>query len=334
MAEVLGLVSSVIAVAELAGRVASSAATLKRLWDEVKDVPEEVNALTEQLELLHPFLAEMEIELLQASDTTRNFNAAKRALDYCRRAGSDLESLVEDMQQQIFTTRGLKKKIAKVKVALKKDQIHDYKRRLSSILHLLSLSQQSYLMYVSLMASCKVKFLTIDSIYTKFQTSVIISEIQASEVRQHEERGPQRPETLQHDTVLSDKAKSFVGESSWVSLKKIPWNRPNYLGLISHQAYEVPSGSLPDHCTIYQTRLQLPLWLARKTWDLQVHNACDGWRIMLRPWNVRPFETDIFQHALDGSTSNLLMELNNNRASLHDRTPDGWTLLHVSPLRL
>lgn len=316
MAEVLGLVSSVITVAELAGRVATSAATLKRLWDEVKDVPEEVNALLEEIELLHPFLAEMENEFLQTPDIMKNLNAAKRALNYCRQAGSDLESLVEDMQQQIFTARGLKRKIAKVKVALKKDQIRDYKRRLRSILHLLSLSQQSYLI-----------------IYTRLQTSIIISELQASEARESEETGPQRPETLQHNTVLTDQAKSFVGSSSWISLKKIPWNRPNYLGSLSCQAFEAPSGIFTDFTTLYQARLQLPLWLAQKTWDLQVYNACDGWRIMLRPWNVRPFETEVFQHAIGGSASNLLMELNNNRASLYDRNPDGWTLLHCAALK-
>lgn len=150
MAEALGLVSSVISVAELAARIATSTMTLKRLWDDVKDVPEEVNTLMEQLELLSHFIAEMENQLVQTPEPkTKHLTTTNQGLVYCRRAVAGLEGLIEDIQSQLFSKRKLKRKIAQTKVSLKREQIQSYQKKLQNALQLLSLSQQSYLMYVS-----------------------------------------------------------------------------------------------------------------------------------------------------------------------------------------
>lgn len=46
MAELLGIIT----VVETAGKVGSSILKLKRLWDEVKDVPQSIRALMDELE--------------------------------------------------------------------------------------------------------------------------------------------------------------------------------------------------------------------------------------------------------------------------------------------
>ncbi|KAL2142651.1 hypothetical protein VTI28DRAFT_865 [Corynascus sepedonium] len=182
MAEVVGLVASVISIAELAGRIATSAVALKRLWDEVKEVSESIGILTGQLELLHPFLAEMDIELARKRNTVGNVGAAAFGVQYCRQAAADLESLVDDLQQQICSTKTLKRRVSKVRVSLKKSVMNSYQQRLQSVLSLLSVSQQSYLIPL-----------------TQFQSSMIVSEFEA--FRQRGEKGPDRSETWQQDSV-------------------------------------------------------------------------------------------------------------------------------------
>jgi hypothetical protein len=98
MAEIVGLVASVITVADVAGRIATSTMALKQLWDEVKEVPESINILMDQLELLHPLLAEMDVELAKSRDTIGAVGAASLGLQYCRRAVADLDHLVEDLR--------------------------------------------------------------------------------------------------------------------------------------------------------------------------------------------------------------------------------------------
>ncbi|KAL4804697.1 hypothetical protein BDV18DRAFT_26868 [Aspergillus unguis] len=114
-----------------------------------------------------------------------------------------------------------------------------------------------------------------------------------------------------------------------MSWRKLPWKAPGYFWSIAFQSVEVSREPLAEH-TIYQARIQHPSWLTQKAWDMQVQKSHDGWKALLRPWSVRPSDTDIFLHVEAGSTSAVLQELRSNRASLHDRDPEGLTLLHYA----
>ncbi|KAF7551813.1 hypothetical protein G7Z17_g4739 [Cylindrodendrum hubeiense] len=146
MAEVLGIVSSVITVIETAGKLGTSAIKLKQLWDEVQDVPESIKRQMQHLDMIAPVLEDMEDEFQQTRNMVRSDRAAIRSLEYCRRAVTDLETLVEDMQLQVATAKKGKRTVAKFKVTLKKGVLQQYYERLGSALQLLNLSQQTYLM--------------------------------------------------------------------------------------------------------------------------------------------------------------------------------------------
>lgn len=150
MAEVLGVVSSAIAVAELAGKFGLSVMKLKQLWDEIQDIPEEMNRIMRQLEILKPVLAGMEADFVQQqrhnvySNSATNLHAS---IEYCRDAGNDLESLAEDLEVRISTAKRSRRNITKLKVSFKKEDIRKYQERIGWALHLISLSQQSYMMW-------------------------------------------------------------------------------------------------------------------------------------------------------------------------------------------
>ena len=66
-----------------------------------------------------------------------------------------------------------------------------------------------------------------------------------------------------------------------------------------------------------------------KAWDLQARKSYSGWKFSLVPWAIRSHDSGIFRHAFEGSTTDLLRVLSSHEASIYDRSPEGWTLLHV-----
>ncbi|KAF4434737.1 hypothetical protein FACUT_7796 [Fusarium acutatum] len=105
MAEILGLASSIITIVEVAGKLGTNTIRLKRLWDEVQDVPASIQRCIEQLEILAPAIEEMDHEFEQTRNMIQNDSAAKRSLEYSRKAVETLDTLVRDMESQISAAR-------------------------------------------------------------------------------------------------------------------------------------------------------------------------------------------------------------------------------------
>ncbi|KZL78236.1 hypothetical protein CT0861_07881, partial [Colletotrichum tofieldiae] len=144
MAEVFGVVVSALTVAEMAGKFGTSLIKLKKLWNEVQDVPNEIAQLFRQLELLRPVLAEMESEFTQQTHKVYQNSAANLSMEYCQQAVGELDALAEDLQSRINAAKRSKRNIAKFKVAFKKEQIRSYQEKIQFALQLLCLSQQTY----------------------------------------------------------------------------------------------------------------------------------------------------------------------------------------------
>ncbi|KAJ4013732.1 hypothetical protein NW766_005971 [Fusarium irregulare] len=146
MAEILGLASSIITVVGVAGKLGTSTIRLKRLWDEVQDVPASVQRCIEHLELLAPALEEMDNEFQRITTMVQNDSAAKRSLEYSRKAVAALESLVRSLETQLTTAKKGRRLVAQLKVRMKKEVIEEHQQQLQSVLQLVTLSQQTYLM--------------------------------------------------------------------------------------------------------------------------------------------------------------------------------------------
>lgn len=153
MAELLGVVASSIAVAEVAAKAGSAIPKLKALWDEVQNVPETIHHLLKQIEILDPMVWEMENELNAHRTTIINpilFNddVMRRSTQYCRESLQSLTDIVDDMGVQVQNLQKFKRGMAKVKVVLKKKTLMDLEMRLRNALTLLNFAQQSYMMFV------------------------------------------------------------------------------------------------------------------------------------------------------------------------------------------
>ncbi|KAG4285897.1 hypothetical protein FPRO06_07157 [Fusarium proliferatum] len=224
MAEILGLASSIITIVEVAGKLGTNAIRLKRLWDEVQDVPASIQRCIEQLEILAPAIEEMDHEFEETRNMIQNDSAAKRSLEYSRKAVETLETLVRDMETQISAAKTSRRLVAQLKVRIKRDVIEDHQLRLTSALQLLSLSQQTYLIALS-----------------RAQPEIIISEIKSWRDSEYQKRislaieeddqftegeEPEKAETVKaRDYFQSPGSPNF---SLWSAKKPLPGKRPVY----------------------------------------------------------------------------------------------------------
>ena len=146
MAEAVGVIASGISIVTLAAQIAGSLIKFKAYWDEIKDAPEDITSLIDELDDLSLILSDIEEDQRRnpVSRTFLNSTAASKCLDRCRKGTDRLKELVDDLNTDIHSTKRMKHKWASTKVLLKKEKIDKYKARLERAIRLLSLSHQCY----------------------------------------------------------------------------------------------------------------------------------------------------------------------------------------------
>ncbi|KAF5002490.1 hypothetical protein FGRMN_315 [Fusarium graminum] len=325
MAEALGLASSIITLVGVAGKLGTSTVRLKRLWDEVQDVPANIRRCLDQLELLTPIIEDLETEFGQTRRMLQNDNAAKRSLEYSRKAAETLETLVRNMESQINVSKKSKRLAAQFKVMIKKDVVEEHQKQLHMAIQLVSLSQQTYLIALS-----------------RAQSSIMMSELRRA-------RGSEQAQVVNHnvqikefhESVATNSARDgqsaahvsrhFAADSCLFKVqRRIPWQRSGVLGGFFYKSYYNDDyASLEDECDktqVHQMRLQLPPSLMQKAWDLQIQRAISGSTFQIRTWNTRPDDSMIFQLIRRGEIDLVNRALRTNKASLYDRNSEGRSL--------
>jgi len=144
MAEIVGVVASGISIGTLAAQVASSIIKLKSLWNEVRDAPEDIKDLIDEIELLNNILLGLDEVDPSLTVGLEQRQSREECLRHCRAASRKISLLVEDLHAEIEKSKGLRRKIVSAKLILRKDQVKKYKSRLKGAVRLLSLSEQCY----------------------------------------------------------------------------------------------------------------------------------------------------------------------------------------------
>lgn len=149
MAEVLSLAASGIAVAQVAGQVGTLVVKLKRLWDQVQDVPWEIERLLRQIDCLGPLLDESQSCLHQSNFPLPIWDnrTMSRANAYCRQSLDALSHMVNELDLQLQAAKRSRKIVA-TRIALKKHILVRLEKQLDDAFRLLNLAQYNYLWYV------------------------------------------------------------------------------------------------------------------------------------------------------------------------------------------
>jgi hypothetical protein len=143
MAEVIGIVASGIAIGQATTAITSSLLKLKSLWNEFRDVPDDLLHLVHELEIVYLVLAESDPQ-----GTSETCTPSSRSLELAWQLTNDgakeLRSLVDDLQAELKKqNQRWKGKFMAAKVVLKRDQIKRLKSRLKTCIRLLTLANQS-----------------------------------------------------------------------------------------------------------------------------------------------------------------------------------------------
>jgi hypothetical protein len=141
MAEMLG-------IASLAIQIGDSIVKLKDFWNAIKEAPEEVKYIIEEIEILSLVLLEIgangnEDDMAQISSAS-----SKKYLGLCRRGAEILGTVVRQAEQEIAK----KKRIGSAKMVLKKGLLDTLRDRLKTVQFMLMLSNQTYSEQVSFQA--------------------------------------------------------------------------------------------------------------------------------------------------------------------------------------
>jgi hypothetical protein len=151
MAELVGVVASGISIGTLAVQIASSIVKLKDYWSQIKEAPEDIRLLLEEIDDLYLLLHGIEDDRAQnpISNSLLDQVSATRCIEHCKRVADRLNDLVYDLEKDITGRKGLKKKWASTKAVLEKAKIDRYKSRLETAVKLLSLAYQIYTRFVN-----------------------------------------------------------------------------------------------------------------------------------------------------------------------------------------
>lgn len=70
---------------------------------------------------------------------------------------------------------------------------------------------------------------------------------------------------------------------------------------------------------VWTLRLALPRWLARRVWEFAVHESNGAWNFRVRPINIRPYGTFVFDIVRSGNVEAVKKLLTSGELSVSDR---------------
>ena len=129
------LSGSGLGVGSLALQIGDCVIRLKGFWDVVKEAPEEIKNLIEEIETLSLVLSGFE------GGEHPEHDATSRCFQLCKRAVGILDSLVKEVESEITK----RKRVGSVKAVLKKGEIEKLRQRLATAQSMLMLSNNIYL---------------------------------------------------------------------------------------------------------------------------------------------------------------------------------------------
>ena len=136
MADALAVVASGVGVASFALQVVDCAAKLRRLWADIKDAPEDVINLIDEIQTLS--------QVLDAINVTHKPAVGNAMFDqcyvFCEHSVRNLESVARDLEKLVRR----KRPVGVLRVVLKKDIIAKHRSQLERAKTSLLLAQQTY----------------------------------------------------------------------------------------------------------------------------------------------------------------------------------------------
>ncbi|KAJ0420822.1 hypothetical protein BJY00DRAFT_323571 [Aspergillus carlsbadensis] len=319
MAEVVGILSGGITLADATHKAGSAIVALKRLWNEVHNVPDYINTLLDRLSLLRAVLADTESELRRDPTILAGNSTLQQTVQYCNETIRNLDTLVGDLGKEVDHKRRLRRNKARIKVVLEQGTIRRLEGEINNAVQLLEIARQTHALALARQQPALIA--------TQITNQIRALSVSASSFSQTSSPSSQPPlPTGSHTTIT-------IVKPTTVGFISLPWAYSRFFGSYASKsslASSTSTGVSQSAEETYCVRVQLPSWLARSVWDICAKRASNGWTYSLRYWTIKSQNAEVFNMAFRGNLSSIVRMFEERTASLYDRDTAGWTLLHYA----
>ncbi|CAM1504351.1 Fc.00g019420.m01.CDS01 [Cosmosporella sp. VM-42] len=299
-----------IAFAQAAESIVKYIVKAHQFWQQLKDIPEELEFLIEDLKLFETEFRDIEAELSHHNIPSKFWDdaAAKQSLNHAERARNILASLINELSDKLGNKKGLKQKIALAKISTKKDLIERFEKRLDRAVKHLTTSRQSY--------QIALQRQTADYIVTRITAELLPQFARPQLAQRH---------TIECHDYESETLKSRKETRHFPHSKTLPVANtyvPSKWGRYA-MAYTSDTGA-------WQAYIQCPSWMSQKIYELQYSPTMCGWTHNFRAYNIVPRNADIIKRVRNGDKNGVLELFYSGKASPYDRDSRGYSLLYYA----
>ncbi|KAF7561846.1 hypothetical protein G7046_g2294 [Stylonectria norvegica] len=344
----MDVAASAIAFVQAVSGIAKCIAEAKQLWDQVKDLPRELNDMIEDLKRFEPKFRDVEAQFnaktIAANTDFWNAASAKDSLESSKQAHEILQKMVEELNSQLSTKKGLKKKIAAVKIIIKKSHLDRYEKRMNRAIQLLGASTTSFQTALLLCSPKAIaRQVTADLLPHLYSQQVVqaTSIVYHTHTHIYSSQGTQGktagcynekkvPECYSEKRIAEcDNEKDLLKEGEYgtaltsrtkqaVTVKKE--YTPSKLGRFA-LAYTKTTGA-------WQAYVQCPSWLSQSVYEVHSRPTISGWMYNYRVYNIVSRESEVIKRIENGDTDGVLELFSTRKASPFDKDERGYSLLH------
>ncbi|KAG4430425.1 hypothetical protein IFR05_014095 [Cadophora sp. M221] len=342
MAEILGTVASGFAVVSLAIQVAETIHKLKTFHSLMQSAPADIIFAIEELEALSIVLKDVDHSMQeQLFLDPRVKGAVMRSWRLCKVAVDGLASIVVSLEEGLGKGKG--KIRGSFRVAMKKGEMDDFRRKIESAKATMQLANQIYYHATQNQRweSLERDVLTLRR--SQEQTHGII-EREVVQIRTLVMAGPRLSGTCPQKRLGRVNSVEITEECGGEDIDECP---EKHVAIRHHQKPPHRSGEKKDgrrffsgqlsivlssdeHSTTTSVSFGLPRWICARRFELRMMKSRQGWDQSFRSYRMVSYDAKVFDYCMHGNVAALQQLFANGQASPFEIDPDGRSPLHVS----
>ncbi|OBT61066.1 hypothetical protein VE03_09483 [Pseudogymnoascus sp. 23342-1-I1] len=313
MAEILGVVASGIAVAQLVAGIVNGAQKLRKIWCEVRNAPRDIEGALQEIELLGQSLLIAQHGLERRGQEPNSMAVIEGSLKLCEEAASNLNAIVSKLSVEAGTQFSKRQK-AKLKIFLQKEEINNERERLHRAIRCLTLAISCY--------SMSIQFQQLD-LMTHISSQ--LPDAQPSNKNKFVPSSPIRGISLM--SPLSSRGKLVRKSHKSFGVATYIQNYRSQPALWRDQS-DVEAGREDENYG--EWRLVPVSWSRLNGICFSWTKSFGNWQYSLKTIRVVNDDSPIFEACATGDILRVIKLLSVGTANLCDTNDEGETLLHVS----
>ncbi|KAH8776208.1 hypothetical protein BGZ57DRAFT_854509 [Hyaloscypha finlandica] len=300
-----------LGMASLALQVGDCVMRLKSFWDAVKDAPEEIKHLIDEIETLSLVLSGFETNESSEPEPMIGHEATSRYFQFCKKAVGILEAVAKQVEAEIKKRR----RAGSMKAVLKKSEIEKLRERLMTAQSMLMLSN-----------------------------NLCLLELQKRNRQAHHDWAKAHQQELQQlRIVVSQSTEKILSSASFQTPSQRLLTAAETVPPCESKSFSTNGARDARQMTSFRSkrrklkaRIQTPKWLFGVSRAIEIYEsgATAGWNFNIQVYNVVPFGSPQFGMARLGDLVGIQHLFSTGQASPFDRGPSGYTILDLEFCRL